>query len=132
MLTHQQCHFFVTFGYVILRRTFTAQEIHDITQAADVRWAANLTAGSGTAQDQHLAPFIESDADLDWLADDDRIHGAMAMLLGAGSQFAVVKKVLPTSRKTIRQALQFPSPASRVGQLRRQGGETPGYRASHG
>ena len=83
MLTQEQIKHFETFGFLILRQAFKAQEIEQISSAANELWAAALQRDPA-ATDLGVAPFIERTPALAWLAEDDRLYTPMEQLLGKG------------------------------------------------
>lgn len=83
-LTQEQLHFFESFGYLLLRQAFTDDEMTSITRAADALWAEDRMVRKAKDEYQNLNGFIEASPQLDWLADDDRIHEAMCELIGDG------------------------------------------------
>ncbi|MEZ4866758.1 MAG: phytanoyl-CoA dioxygenase family protein [Caldilineaceae bacterium] len=85
MLTAQQLAHFETFGFLLLRQLFHAEEIATIRQAAEAIWdAERQRRGLDTQAYLSLAPFIERSPSLLTLATDDRIYGAIEALLGLG------------------------------------------------
>lgn len=83
MLTTQQQAHFATFGFLLLRQCFSPDEIATIRQAAEAIWQAERQQ-RGLAADAYLTlpNFIERSATLLQLPVDDRIHEAIASLLG--------------------------------------------------
>jgi hypothetical protein len=85
MLTPAQIRHFQSFGYLLLRQAFSAQEMARITAAADALFQEDLAAnGAEPLGSQHVVPFVERRQDLALLAEDDRIFPAMEQLLGTG------------------------------------------------
>jgi hypothetical protein len=85
MLTPAQIQHFQSFGYLLLRQAFSAQEMARITAAADALFLEDLSAnGAEPLGSQHVVPFVERHDDLALLAEDDRIFAAMEQLLGKG------------------------------------------------
>ncbi len=85
MLTPQQLAHFDTFGFLLLRQLFTADEMAAIHQAAEASWQAERQRhGLGDQAYLTLAPFIEHTPALFHLPTDERIYGAIEALLGPG------------------------------------------------
>lgn len=85
MLTPAQIQHFQTFGYLLLRQTFSAPEMAQITSEADALFQQDLASnGEQPLGSQHVVPFIERRQDLARLAEDDRIFLPMQQLLGPG------------------------------------------------
>ena len=84
MLSDQQIDHFRTFGFLLLRQLFTADEIGEIRRAADELWRVERGGGPDLGEYQHIAPFIESSGELYGLVEDDRIYLTIEKLLGSG------------------------------------------------
>ncbi|MEE2658860.1 MAG: phytanoyl-CoA dioxygenase family protein [Candidatus Latescibacterota bacterium] len=85
MLTTAQLQHFCTFGFVLLRHAFSADETVTITGAADALWQQDLEENGADAHgSQGVVPFVERSDGLAWLAEDDRIYLMMEQLLGPG------------------------------------------------
>ena len=85
MITEGQCAHFKTFGFLMLKQAFSAEEMEAITRVYDQLIDANDTQPpDNEKQVKNVAPFIEKSPQLAKLAEDDRIYGTMEKLLGAG------------------------------------------------
>ena len=85
MLTPQQIAHFETFGFLLLRQLFTADEMATIHQAAEASWQAERQRrGLDDQAYLTLAPFIEHNPTLLHLPLDERIYTAIEALLGPG------------------------------------------------
>ena len=84
MLSDQQIAHFETFGFLLLPRLFSSEEIDEIRSAADALWREERGGGPDLGEYQHIAPFLESSRDLSGLVEDDRIYLTIERLLGAG------------------------------------------------
>ena len=84
MLTPEQLEHFDVFGFLCLRQAFSAEEMVEITRAADEVFTADRGGTADDGQPQSLAPFAELHPRLLDLAEDDRIYGVVEDLLGPG------------------------------------------------
>ena len=82
MLTPAQIAHFTTFGFVILRRVFSAAEMTEITREANQIWQEDRESQPQERPYQILFPFVERRPRLAELADDDRIYLPIEDLLG--------------------------------------------------
>ena len=82
MLTPGQTIQFTTFGFLILRRVFTAAEMVEITREANQVWQEDRERQSQERPYQIVVPFVEERPRLAELADDDRIYLPIQDLLG--------------------------------------------------
>ncbi len=80
MLTPAQTARFRTFGFLILRRIFSAAEMEQIRRQANQVWQEDRETGG--VPYQIVVPFVEQRAGLAALADDDRIYLPIQDLLG--------------------------------------------------
>jgi len=83
MLTDEQKAHFKTFGFLVLRRVFTAQEIDEICRESDRLLLENRQGKpfSGTRR-QSVVPFFEHSPVLRQVMEDDRIYQLGIDLLG--------------------------------------------------
>ena len=84
MLTPEQLEHFDVFGFLCLRQAFSAEEMVEITRAADEVFTADRGGTADDGQPQSLAPFAELHPRLLDLAEDDRIYGVVEDLLEPG------------------------------------------------
>lgn len=84
MLTAQQIAHFRTFGFLVFRQLFSAEEMAAITREADALWEEDRRSQSDANGRQAVVPFIEKRPLLARLAEDDRIYQPIAQLLGPG------------------------------------------------
>ena len=84
MLSSQQKAHFDTFGFLILREAFSAEEMESITAEAEALWQQNLANQNGAVGYQAVVPFVERSPHLAELPVDDRIWQPIEELLGAG------------------------------------------------
>ncbi len=82
MLTAEQITCFKTFGFLVLRQTFSPQEMDTITHAAEEVWERELGRPLGEEEKVRMSPFVEKHALLTQLVEDDRIYEPMEQLLG--------------------------------------------------
>ena len=81
MLSEEQKRFFETFGFLVLREVFTADELATIKRESDEIFAEGLgnTLPNGR---RALQPFFERRPFMSRLVEDDRIYGIGESLLG--------------------------------------------------
>ena len=82
MLTAEQVAHFETFGFVILRQVFNAEEVSIIRRESDEIFVEDSNGSPVTDKTQGVQPFFERKPYLSTLVDDDRIHGIPETLLG--------------------------------------------------
>ena len=82
MLTPAQVAHFETFGFVILRQVFNADEVSVIKREADEIFAEDKNGGPAGDTTQGVQPFFELKPYLSTLVDDDRIYEIGVDLLG--------------------------------------------------
>ena len=82
MLTPGQISHFETFGFVILRQVFNAEEVSIIRREVDEIFAEDRNGGPVTNTTQYVQPFFERKPYLSTLVDDDRIYEIGVDLLG--------------------------------------------------
>ena len=80
MLTPQQVAHFDTFGFVLFRQAFSAEEMAAITSAAEESWQSSPQEIE--AEERRNSFFLERNPQLAWLAPDERIYTAVTELLG--------------------------------------------------
>ena len=83
MITPDQKAHFETFGFLFLQQAFSQDEIGDVIREAEEVLEKD-PGGGPRAQDQPQSPspFVELSPKLSRLAEDDRIYGTVAQLLG--------------------------------------------------
>ena len=83
MLTPEQMAHFDAFGFILQRQAFSHDEIEDVIQEAEALMKKDRNGTpSGQAGPQRMSPFLELSSRLSRLAEDDRIFGTVAQLLG--------------------------------------------------
>ena len=82
MLTQDQISHFHTFGFVVLRQVFDADEVAVIRREADEIFAEDRNGGPPTGATQYVQPFFERKPYLSRLPEDDRVYGIGVDLLG--------------------------------------------------
>jgi len=82
MLTKQQTIGFETFGLLLIRSAFSAQEIERIKIGSDQLWASELATNPKFCDGDCLTSAVERSDQLRWLVEDDRIFLSMQQLLG--------------------------------------------------
>ena len=82
MLTPGQIAHFETFGFVILRQVFNAEEVAIMRRESDEIFAEDRNGGPVTNTTQYVQPFFERKPYLSTLVDDDRIYEIGVDLLG--------------------------------------------------
>jgi len=82
MLTPEQIAHFETFGFLLLRQTFSSQEMEKITRAAEKQWKECLRREAVDEHGIHMNFFAETSQVLTELIDDDRIFKSVEQLLG--------------------------------------------------
>ena len=82
MLTPGQVAHFETFGFLILRQVFDADEVSIIKREADEIFAEDRNGGPVGDMTQSVQPFFERRPYLSTLVDDDRIYEIGVDLLG--------------------------------------------------
>ncbi len=82
MLNADQRAYFDAFGFIVLRKLFSREEMDRIIAASEGLWAGVLDAGTDSTRYQTFANFVEQSPDLMWLIDDDRPYGIANDLLG--------------------------------------------------
>ena len=82
MLTPGQVAHFQTFGLVILRHVFDAEEVSIIRREVDEIFAEDRNGGPVTNTTQYVQPFFERKPYLSTLVDDDRIYEIGVDLVG--------------------------------------------------
>ena len=82
MLTSGQIAHFETFGFVILRQVFNAEEVAIMRRESDEIFAEDRNGGPVTNTTQAVQPFFERKPYLSTLVDDDRIYEIGVDLLG--------------------------------------------------
>ena len=82
MLTPEQIVHFETFGFVILRQVFNAEEVEIMRREADEILTEDGNAGSVSDTTQGVQPFFELKPFLSTLVADDRIYEIGVDLLG--------------------------------------------------
>ena len=82
MLTPGQIAHFETFGFVILRQVFTAEEVTIINREVDEIFAEDRDGGLITDEGHFVQPFFERKPYLSSLVADDRIYNIGVDLLG--------------------------------------------------
>ena len=84
MITAQQKAQFEAFGVLFQRQAFSQDEIEDvIREAEEVLERDRGGRPRGQDERQGMAPFVELSPKLSRLAEDDRIYGTVAQLLGS-------------------------------------------------
>ena len=78
-LTPAQIDHFDSFGFLVLPKAFSAEEMGRIIAAADDQWSRILAEDPNAV---HPSPFVEERPDLLNLVTDDRIYQPMVQLLG--------------------------------------------------
>ena len=82
-LTPEQINYFETFGFVLLKQLFSADEVAEIRQAADEMWEVELGRKPTDGDALGISNFIERHPRLtELLVLDDRIYEPMRQLLG--------------------------------------------------
>ncbi len=84
MLTAAQVACFETFGFLFFRQTFSPEEMQNITLAAEEVWEERLGHRPEEGEAASVGNFIEGHPRLAQLAEDRRVHGPAARLLGPG------------------------------------------------
>ena len=97
MLTSEQCAHFETFGFLLLRKLFSVQEMEKITKEAERIWNKNQSCETVNSEGIHLNYMIERSDVLTGLVNDDRIFHSVKQLLGldfiwVGSEGNVTKR----------------------------------------
>ena len=97
MLTPEQIAHFETFGFLLLRQTFSTHEMKEITRDAEKLWAEYRQREVAGEQDIHKNYFAETSPVLTELIDDDRIFNPVEQLLGpnfiwVGSEGNITKR----------------------------------------
>jgi sugar lactone lactonase YvrE len=82
MMNADQRAYFDAFGFIVLRKLFSREEMDRIIAASERLWSGELDAGTDSTQYQTFPNFVERSSDLLWLIDDNRIHGVATDLLG--------------------------------------------------
>ena len=82
MLTPAQVDHFGTFGFLVLRQVFNADEISIIRREADEIYAEDRNSGPIPDTTQYVQPFFERRPYLSTLVDDDRIYEIGVDLVG--------------------------------------------------
>ena len=82
MLTPGQIAHFETFGFVVLRQVFNAEEVAIMKREADEIFAEDRNGGPGSDTTQGVQPFFELKPFLSTLVEDDRIYEIGLELLG--------------------------------------------------
>ena len=82
MLTSEQKAHFETFGFILLRQQFSAQEMNLISKKFDDAMLQDRRGQPYAGERQHLEPFLEKWTSLKNLIADDRIYGPVEQLLG--------------------------------------------------
>lgn len=82
MMDADQRAYFDAFGFIVLRKLFSREEMDRIIAASERLWSGELDAGTDSTQYQTFPNFVERSSDLLWLIDDNRIHGVATDLLG--------------------------------------------------
>jgi ectoine hydroxylase-related dioxygenase (phytanoyl-CoA dioxygenase family) len=88
MITNEQIDHFRVFGFLVLRQAFSSEEIGEITNEADAIWDREAPEGSKAGTMASFGEFVERNAQLTRLAEDDRIYGTVNQLLGDGFVWA--------------------------------------------
>ena len=84
MLTPGQIAYFETFGFVILRQVFNADEVATIKREVDEIFAEDRDGGLITNEGHFVQPFFERKPYLSSLLADDRIYEIGVDLVGPG------------------------------------------------
>jgi ectoine hydroxylase-related dioxygenase (phytanoyl-CoA dioxygenase family) len=97
MLTPEQIAHFETFGFLLLRQTFSTQEMEKITRDAEKLWEEYRQREVVGEHDIHMNFFAETSPVLTALVDDDRIFKPVEQLLGpnfiwVGSEGNITKR----------------------------------------
>ncbi len=82
MLTREQISHFDTFGFLVLREVFNADEVAVIRREADEIYAEDRKGAAIPDATQYVQPFFERKPYLSTLVDDDRIYGIGVDLVG--------------------------------------------------
>jgi len=82
VLTPEQVLHFETFGFVILRQVFDAEEVSIIRKEVDEIFEEDRNGGPPTDTTQYVQPFFERKPYLSTLVDDDRIYEIGVDLVG--------------------------------------------------
>jgi len=80
MLTKEQLAHFDTFGFLFLRQAFSAEEMMEMTSAAEELWEANPPPHKDG--EQRMSSFVERHPSLSRLVVDERIYPAVEQLMG--------------------------------------------------
>ena len=82
MLTQAQISHFHTFGFLVLRQVFDAEEVAVIRREADEIFAEDRNGGPIAGATQYVQPFFERKPYLSTLVEDDRVYQIGVDLLG--------------------------------------------------
>ena len=82
MLSDEQQNHFDTFGFLLLRQAFAADEIKEIEAAAEELWERDREGRPRGEAGQALREFVEQSRVLTQMIEDERISGAVEELLG--------------------------------------------------
>ena len=84
MITPQQKAHFDDFGFLVLRNTFSPEEVDAIYRECDGLWEQDRGGGPPTGQNQGISDIVEIGEVLTRMVADDRLFGAVEGLLGPG------------------------------------------------
>ena len=84
MITPQQKAHFDDFGFLVLRNTFSPEEVDAIYRECDGLWEQDRGGGPPTGENQGISDIVEIGEVLTRMVADDRLFGAVEGLLGPG------------------------------------------------
>ena len=82
MLTADQKAHFATFGFLTVRKAFSAGEMEEIIADAETVWGKDREGRASREKGQHITKFVEQGQALIRMVSDDRIAGAVEDLIG--------------------------------------------------
>ena len=82
MLTADQKAHFATFGFLTVRKAFSAGEMEEIIADAETVWGKDREGRASRERGQHITKFVEQGQALIRMVNDDRIAGAVEDLIG--------------------------------------------------
>ena len=83
MITAQQKAQFEAFGFLFQRQAFSQDEIEDVIHEAEEVLERDRSGRPRGQDEVRMSPFVELSPKLSGLAEDDRIYGTVAQLLGS-------------------------------------------------
>lgn len=91
MITDQQCKFFETFGFLVVRQLFSAEEIDLITREFEISMS-EARGGNPVDEEarQEVINWYDSRPEITYITEDQRIRGPIESLLGPGYLFSKV------------------------------------------